>query len=139
MEAINYWPFVREYSIWNAAVTVLLLWMADLNPPTLSNAIERVYTTFFCSDSAQHLRYISEEILFSHFVTTLNDVFEQEVTLEGGGYECESEGLSIPTPLCQAPQLYHISTQEFFFLLYQLHLEHAHFNNLVPSPQCTAT
>ena len=60
--------------------------MADLNPPMLSNAIEWVYTAFFCSDSAQHLRYISEEIVFVQFVTTLNDAFEWELALEDGGY-----------------------------------------------------
>ena len=76
MDATDYWLFAREYSIWNTAVAVLQLWMADLNPPMHSNTIERVYTAFFCSDSAWHLRYISEEILFSHFVTTLNDTFE---------------------------------------------------------------
>ena len=76
MYATDYWPFAQEYSIWNVAVAALQFWMADLNPPMLSNTIEGVYTTFFCSDSAQHLRYISEEILFSHFVTTLNNAFE---------------------------------------------------------------
>ena len=50
MDATDYWPFAREYSIWNAAVAALQFWMADLDPPMLSNAIEWVYTTFFCSD-----------------------------------------------------------------------------------------
>ena len=76
MDATDYWPFAREYSIWKAAVAALQFVIADLNPQMLSNAIEQVYTTFFCSDSAQHLRYISEEILFGYFVTTLNDAFE---------------------------------------------------------------
>ena len=40
MDATHYWLFAREYSIWNAAVTALQFWMADLNPQTLSNAIE---------------------------------------------------------------------------------------------------
>ena len=84
---------------WNTAVTALQFWMADLDPPVLSNAIERVYTTFFCSDSAQHLRYISEEILFGHFMTTLNYTFEQELTLEDIGYESGSENSNILTPL----------------------------------------
>ena len=70
MDATDYWLFAREYSIWNAVVVALQFWMADLDPPTLINAIERVYTAFFCSDSAQNLRYISEAILFGHFVTT---------------------------------------------------------------------
>ena len=76
MDATDYWPFAREYSIWNVAVAALQFWMANLNPPILSNAIEWVYSAFFCSDSAQHLRYISEEILFGCFVTTLNDTFK---------------------------------------------------------------
>ena len=70
MDAADYWLFAREYSIWNAAVAALQFRMADLIPPMLSYAIEQVYTAFFCSDSAQHLRYISEEILYSHFMTT---------------------------------------------------------------------
>ena len=73
--------------------------MADLDTPMLSNAIEWVYTTFFCSDSAQCLRYISEEILFGHFVTILSDTFDQELTSEDGGYKSGSESLSIPTAL----------------------------------------
>ena len=76
MDATEYWPSAREYSIWNAAVAALQFWMADLDPQMLSNATERVYTAFFCSDSTQHLRNISEEILYSHFMTTLNDTFK---------------------------------------------------------------
>ena len=53
--------------------------------------------------STQCLRYISEEILFGHFVTTLNDAFEWELTLEDAGYESGSESSSIPTCLHQAP------------------------------------
>ena len=76
MDATHYLPFAREYSIWNAAVAALQLWMEDLKPHILSDAIERVYTAFFCSNSAQQLRNISEEVLFSLFMTTLNDAFE---------------------------------------------------------------
>ena len=75
MDAIHHWPFAREYSIWNAIVTALQLWMADLEPQMLSNAIEKVYTAFFCSNSAQQLWNIEEEVLFGHFVTTLTDAF----------------------------------------------------------------
>ena len=42
MDTTHYWLFAREYSIWNAAVTALQFWMADLNLQTLSNAIERI-------------------------------------------------------------------------------------------------
>ena len=82
MDATQYWLFAREYSIWNAAVAVLQFWMADLNPQNLSNAIEWVYTTFFCSNSAQWVRNISEEVLFGCFMTSLNDAFEWELALE---------------------------------------------------------
>ena len=76
MDTTDYWPFAREYSISNATVAALQFWMADLNPQMLSNTTEQVYTAFFCSNSAQHLRNISEDIIFSHFVTTLKDAFE---------------------------------------------------------------
>ena len=86
--------------------------MADLKLHILSNATERVYTAFFCYHSAQHLRNKSEEILFSHFVTTLNDAFKWELTQEDEEYESGSESLSIPTPLRRAPWIYHISTSK---------------------------
>ena len=40
MDATQYWPFASKYSIWNAAVTALQFQTADLEPQTLSNAIE---------------------------------------------------------------------------------------------------
>ena len=86
MVATHYWSFAREYSIWNAAVTALQFWMADLGPKNLSNAIEHVNTAFFCSTSSQQLRNTSEEVLYGHFMTTLNDAFEQELALEDEGY-----------------------------------------------------
>ena len=63
MDATHYWPFAREYPIWNAAVAAVQFWMADLEPQTFSNAIEWVYTASFCSNSAQQLRNISEEVI----------------------------------------------------------------------------
>ena len=45
-------------------------------------------------------------------MTTLNDAFEQEFTLEDIGYESGSESLSVPTPLCWKPHPFHISKQE---------------------------
>ena len=53
MDATQYWPFAREYSIWNATVSVLQFWIEDLKPTTFSAAIERVYMAFFCSKSSQ--------------------------------------------------------------------------------------
>ena len=112
MDATHYWPFAREYSIWNTTVTALQFWMADLEPHILSNAIEQVYTAFFCSNSAQQLWNRSEEIIFGCFVTTLNDVFEWEIVWEGEGYENGSKSLNIHTPLQRAPFLYHVSTSD---------------------------
>ena len=65
-----------------AAVTALQVLMAYFKPHILSNAIERIYTAFFCSDSAHQLRNQPKEIIFSHFVATLNDTLEQELTQE---------------------------------------------------------
>ena len=109
MDATHYRPFAGKYSLCNTAVTALQFWMADLNPQTLSNAIEWVYTAFICSNSAQQLRNISEEVLFGHSLTTLNDAFKWEIVLEDKGYECGSESLNIPTPLDRTPCIYHIS------------------------------
>ena len=106
------WPFAREYSIWNAAVAALQFWTAGLECHIPFDAIEWVYTAFFCSHSVQQLWNQPEEILFGCFMTTLNDAFEQELTLEDEGYESRSEGLNIPTPLCRTPCLYHVSAGE---------------------------
>ena len=45
-------------------------------------------------------------------MTTLNDAFECELAQEDEGYESGSESLNIPTPLCRAPRLDHISAHE---------------------------
>ena len=110
MDTTHYWPFAREYSVWNAAVTALQFWMADLKPHILSNAIESTQLSF--AMTVQQLRNISEEVLFSHFVTTLNDTFKRKLAQEDKGYESGSESLSIPTPHRRALQIYHISTNE---------------------------
>ena len=110
MDTTHYWPFAREYSLWNAA---LQFWMADLEPQTLSNAIEWVYTAF-CSNSAQQLWNIPEEVLFGHFMSTVNDAFEWKLALEDEGYDGRSESLNIPTPLHKIPCLYHVLASENF-------------------------
>ena len=99
MNATDYWPFVREYSIWNATVATLQFWTADLEPHVLSTAIEQVYNPFFYTTSMHLLHQQSEEVLFSHFMTMLNAAFESKLTLEDEGYESGSENFSIPTPL----------------------------------------
>ena len=76
MNATYYWPMAREYSVWNAAVAVLLFWTTDLKAHALGSTIEEVYTAFFYAASAHTLFQQSDEILFSHFMTTLNAAFE---------------------------------------------------------------
>ena len=112
MDTTHYWPFAREYLIWNATVVALQFWTADLEPHILSNAIEWVYTAFFYSNSAPQLWNLPEEIIFGHFVTTLNDSFEGGLAQEDDGYESESKSLSIPTLLRRALQIYHVSMSE---------------------------
>ena len=93
------WPFACEFSIWNASVAALQCWTEELDPQTLSTAFERVYTTFFYSESAQHL----QQVLFSCFITTLNDAFKRALTSADIAYESGSENMNVPTPLCHAP------------------------------------
>ena len=99
MNVTDYWPMAREYSVWNAKVAALQFWTADLEAHVLSSTTEQVYNAFFYSTSI-HLPYQqSDEVLFGHFMTTLNAAFESKLTLEDGGYESDSENLNIPTPL----------------------------------------
>ena len=55
MDATEHCPFAHEFSIWNVSVAVLQFWTEELDAQTLSTTIERVYTAFFYSESAQHL------------------------------------------------------------------------------------
>ena len=72
MDVTDYWPMAREYLIWNATIALLQFWTADLDTITLSTAIEEVYSAFFYTTSTYTLCQQSDEILFSHFMTTLN-------------------------------------------------------------------
>ena len=76
MDTTDYWPMAREYSVWNAAIVALQFWTADLNAHTLSNTIEEVYSAFFYTASTYTLCQKPDEILFGHFMTTLNAAFE---------------------------------------------------------------
>ena len=78
MDPIDYWPMAREYSLWNVAVAALKFW-TDLKAHVLSSTIEQVYNAFFYSTSTHLLCLQSDEILFSHFVTTLNAEFENNL------------------------------------------------------------
>ena len=72
MDPVNYWLMAREYSIWNAAIAALQFWTADLEAHILSSTIEQVYNAFFYSTSTYMLCQQSDEVLFGHFVTSLN-------------------------------------------------------------------
>ena len=54
MDSNDYWSFAHKFSIWNASVAALQFWTEHLDPQTFSSTIERVYTAFVYSDSAQH-------------------------------------------------------------------------------------
>ena len=77
---------------------------ADLKAHVLSSAIEQVYTAFFYSTSTHLLCQQSNEILFGHFMTTLNAAFESKLALEDEGYESGSENFNTSTPLRRTSQ-----------------------------------
>ena len=135
MDTTHFWLFAREYSVWNATVTALQFWTADLEPHILSDAIEWIYAAFFCNHSGQQLWNQPEEIIFGGFMTTLNDVFEWELALEDKGYESGSESLNISTPLCRTLHLYHLSGSEnlssiqLHHLSQYIHIRHTHLND----------
>ena len=98
MNAMDYWPMAREYSVWNAAVAALQFWTADLDAHTLGSTIDKVFNAFFYSKSTNLLHQQSDEILFGHFVTMLNATFESKFTSKDKGYKSGSENFNIPTP-----------------------------------------
>ena len=112
MDPVDYWLMAREYSIWNAAIAALQFWTADLEAHMLSSTIEQVYNAFFHSTSMHVLCQQSEEILFSHFVTTLNATFESKLALEDEGYDSGSKNFNIPTTLRRTSKIHHISSVE---------------------------
>ena len=112
MDAADYWPMVREYSIWNTTIASLQFWTEDLDPVTLGRATECVYTTFFYSPSSHTLHQQSNEILFGCFVITLNAVFDQQLSLADEGYESGSDTIDLPTPLRKTPRLHHVPSME---------------------------
>ena len=112
MNATDYWPMAREYSVWNATVAALQFWTADLKAHILSSTIEQVYNAFFYSTSIHLLHQQSNEILFSHFVTTLNAAFESKLALEDKGYKSGGENVNIPTLHRRTSKIHHISNVE---------------------------
>ena len=89
----------REYYVWNVTVAALQFWTANLEAHILSRTIEKVHNTFSYSSSMYLLCQQSDEILFSHFVTTLNATFESKLALEIEDYESGSKNFNILTPL----------------------------------------
>ena len=126
MDAADYWPMAREYSIWNATIASLQFWTEDLDPVILGRATEHVYTTFFYSSSSHTLCQQSNEILFGHFVVTLNAASDQQLSLVDGGYESGSDTIDLPTPLRKTPRIHHVSS-----------MEHTPFDP-VPTTPCSA-
>ena len=99
MNIMDYWLISREYSVWNAAVTALQFCTVDLKAHILSSTIDQVFNAFFYSTSTHMLHQQSDEMLFGHFVTTLNATFESKLAFKDEGYESCSENFNIPTPL----------------------------------------
>ena len=112
MDAGDYWPMVREYSILNAAIASLQFWTADLDPVTLGRATEQVYTTFFYSPSSHTLCQQSDKTLFGCFVITLNAAFDQQLSLADERYESGSDTIDLPTPLRKTLRIHHVSSME---------------------------
>ena len=112
MDAADYWLMTSEYSIWNTVIASLQFWTEDVDPVTLGRATEHVYTTFFYSPSSHTLCQQSDEILFGHFVITLNAAFDQQLSLADEGYETGSDTIDLPTPLRKTPRIHHVSSVE---------------------------
>ena len=127
MNTTNYWPMAREYSVWNAAVAALQFWTADLKAHVLSSAIEQVYNAFFYSTSMHLLCQQPDEILFGHFMTTLNAAFESKLSLENKGYESGSENFNIPN-LLRTTKIHHVSN-----------VKNAYFDPEIVTPHSTGT
>ena len=98
MNTTDYWPMVREYSVWNAAVAALQFWTADLEAHYLSSTIEEVYNAFFYTTSIYLLCQQSEEVLFGCCITTFNAACESKLVLKEKGYESGGENFNNPTP-----------------------------------------
>ena len=124
MNVADYWPMVREYSIWNAIIALLQFWTGDLDPVTLGSAREEVYSAFFYSSSIHTLHQLSDEILFGHFMIALNAAFDQQLALADEGYESSSDTICLPTPLRKMPRIHHVSS-----------IKHASFNPGPVTPQ----
>ena len=95
MDATHYWPFAWEYSIWNAAVAALQFWTADLEPHISQQCNKMSIHSFLPQQLCTATTKLSEEVLFSCFLTTLNDTLEIELVQEDESYESGSGSLNI--------------------------------------------
>ena len=128
METADYWPMAWEYSFWNVTIASLQFWTEDINPVTLSIAIEHINTTFFWTSTSHTLCQQSEETLFGCFVIALNAAFTQQLSLADEGYESGSDTIDLPTSLWKTLCIHHISS-----------MEHASFNPVSTTPHSTVT
>ena len=110
MNATDYWPMAREYSVWNAAVAAVQFWTADLKTHILTSTIDKVFNTFFYSTSTHLLHQQSDKILFGCFLTMLNAAFKGKLASEDEGYKSSSENFNIPTPLQKTSRIHHVSS-----------------------------
>ena len=85
---------------------------ADLEVHVLSSIIEQVYNAFFYSTSTHLLCQQSDEVLFSHFMTTINAAFESKLTLEDEGYKNCSENFYIPPLLRRTSKIHHVLSDQ---------------------------
>ena len=112
MNTPDYWPMAREYLVWNAAISALQFWTADLEASALNSTIEEVYMPFFYTDASYRLHWQSDKTLFGHFLTTLNATCDISLHLKDKGYESGSENFNIPTPLRWVAKIHHVSSAE---------------------------
>ena len=116
----------REHLIWNATVASLQFWTADHDLVTLGIATGEVYSVFFYSTWSHTLHQQSDEILFGHFMITLNAAFEWQLALADEDYENGSDTINLPTPLRKMPRIHHVSS-----------IKHVSFNPNPVMPQNT--
>ena len=112
MNIADYWPMVREYSMWNTTIASLQFWTADLDPITLGRATEEVYSTFFYSTSTHTLHQQSDKILFDCLMIALNAAFDQPLSLADEDYESGSDTINLPTSIRKMPGIHHVSSIE---------------------------
>ena len=66
----------------------------------------------YYSSSSDTLHQQSDEILFGHFVITLNAAFDQQLLLADEGYKSSSDTIDLPTPLRKSSRIDHVSSIE---------------------------